>query len=412
MCHVRELCMCNVWRFGNKFVLWRIVRKWMMNKIKSIIGAVALSLCFVATANAQEDKLVVSPSCRILLDGAFMRSSDDKADEQSVSGFNVPDVRIGMRATYGQWKAKADIGYGRSILSVKDVYLEYDIDKKNLIRCGYFVHQFGYQSATSSSFKVAVEEPETHTAFGMGERLLGIMFEHSGNKFLGTFSLYSDNQSFKKPANETGYQGSGVMSRLLFRPNTQRGNLFHIGGGLNYELASKNRANMKWTASYPTRVSNMKVIGTELQDAKSDFKVSTEVMAAKRNFGLEAQGIYMNVDRKGDAPNYSAWGAYANLRFLFNSEYTYTMNDAGIATPDPKSWELVASYNYTDMNDRDIQGGKMNDWSLTLNYYINKYIVWRVSGHYVNVGANNTGLAVTSDKNKFAVLESRLQIKF
>lgn len=380
--------------------------------MKKIISAVALCLCFAATANAQEDKLVVKPSGRILLDGALMQSSNDQADEQTESGFNVPDIRIGMTATYGQWKAKADIGYGRSQLSVKDVFLEYDIDKENLIRGGYFVHQFGYQSATSSSFKIAMEEPETHSAFGVGGRLLGVMFQHSDNKFLGTFSLYSDNQSFKKPANETGYQGSGVMSRLVYRPKTQRGDLFHIGVGLNYELASKNRANMKWTAPYPTRVSTLTAIGAEFKDAKSDFKVTPEIMIAKGHVGLETQYIYMNVDRKGDAPSYSAWGAYGNLRFLFNSEYSYTKNDAGIATPDPKSWELVAAYNYTDMNDGEIRGGKLSDWSLTMNYYINKYMIWRVSGHYVNAGANNTGLAVTPDKNNFSVLETRLQIKF
>ena len=87
-------------------------------------------------------------------------------------------------------------------------------------------------------------------------------------------------------------------------------------------------------------------------------------------------------------------------------------NDAGIATPDPKSWELVAAYNYTDMNDGDILGGKLSDWSLTMNYYINKYMIWRVSGHYVHAGETNTGLAVTANKNDFSVLETRLQIKF
>lgn len=380
--------------------------------MKKIISAVALCLCFIASANAQEEKLVVKPSGRILLDGAAMHSSNDKADEQTESGFNVPDIRVGMKATYGKWQAKVDVGYARSSLSVKDVFLQYGFDEENLIRAGYFVHQFGYQSATSSSFKVAMEEPETHSAFGVGARQLGVMFQHSEDKFMGTFSLYSDNQSFKKTANQTGYQGSGVMSRLIYRPKTQRGDLFQVGLGLNYELASKNRSNMKWTAPYPTRVSSLTAAGVELKDAKSDFKFSPELMIAKGHVGLETQYIHMNVKRNGDAPSYSAWGAYGNLRFLFNSEYSYVKGDAGIATPDPKSWELVAAYNYTDMNDGDIRGGKLSDWSLTMNYYINKYMIWRVSGHYVNAGSNNTELAVTADKNKFSVLETRLQIKF
>mgnify|MGYP006921164756 CR=1 FL=1 len=78
--------------------------------MKKIISAVALCLCFAATANAQEDKLVVKPSGRILLDGALMQSSNDKADEQTESGFNVPDIRIGMmegESRYWLWSFSA-----------------------------------------------------------------------------------------------------------------------------------------------------------------------------------------------------------------------------------------------------------------------------------------------------------------
>ena len=164
--------------------------------MKRIILTIALGLCTVVSASAQEDKFEIKPSGRILLDGALMNSSDDKADEQSQSGVNVPDVRVGFKASYGKWKAKVDVGYSRSTLSVKDVFLEYGLNEENLIRAGYFVHQFGYQSATSSSFKVAMEEPETHSAFGVGARQLGVMYQHNQEKFMGTFSLYADNQSF------------------------------------------------------------------------------------------------------------------------------------------------------------------------------------------------------------------------
>lgn len=379
--------------------------------MKKYVLAAALCFGIAASAFAQEEKLVVKPSGRILMDGAIMHSSDDVADAAGEAGFNVPDVRIGMKASYGNWEGKVDVGYARQSLSVKDVFIQYNFDKKNFLRGGYFVHQFGYQSATSSSFKIAMEEPETHSAFGVGGRLLGLMFEHSDDKFMGAASLYTDNQSFKKQTNETGYQGSGLMTRLVYHPCIERGNLFQVGVGLNYELASKNGANMKWTSPYPTRVAKLTAMGVELADAKSDFKFTGEVMAAKGNIGLEAQYIMMNVNQR-NLPNYTAWGAYGNLRFLLNSEYTYVKNDAGIATPDPKSWELVAAYNYTDMNDGDIFGGKLSDWSLTMNYYINKYMIWRVSGHYVHAGETNTGLAVTANKNDFSVLETRLQIKF
>lgn len=373
--------------------------------------AAALVMGFAAAANAQENKLVVKPSGRILMDAAFLNSSNKAVDEQCVDGVNVPDIRIGMKVSYGKWEGKADIGYARGSVSPKDIFIQYNFNKQNFLRGGYFVHQFGYQSATSSSFKVSMEEPETHSAFGVGGRLVGLMYEHSDDKFMGTGSIYTDAQSFKKQTNLTGYQGTGFLTRLVYHPLIEKGNLFHVGIGLNYELAAENRSNMEFKAPYPVRVAGINAIGAKITDAKNDFKFSGELMAAKGHVGIEGQYIFMNVDRKGDAKSYNAWGAYGNLRFLLNNEYEYVKNDAGIATPAPKSWELVAAYNYTDMNDAKagFHGGKLSDWALTMNYYINKYMIWRVSGHIVRAGESDySGF----NKNTFRVIETRLQFKF
>lgn len=373
--------------------------------------AAALVMGFAAAANAQENKLVVKPSGRILMDAAFLNSSNKTVDEQCVDGVNVPDIRIGMKVSYGKWEGKADIGYARGSVSPKDIFIQYNFNKENFLRGGYFVHQFGYQSATSSSFKVSMEEPETHSAFGVGGRLVGLMYEHSDNKFMGTGSVYTDAQSFKKQTNQTGYQGTGLLTRLVYHPLIEKGNLFHVGIGLNYELAAENRSNMEFKAPYPVRVAGINAIGAKITDAKNDFKFSGELMAAKGHVGIEGQYIFMNVDRKGDAKSYNAWGAYGNLRFLLNNEYEYVKNDAGIATPAPKSWELVAAYNYTDMNDAKagFHGGKLSDWALTMNYYINKYMIWRVSGHIVRADESDySGF----NKNTFRVIETRIQFKF
>ena len=379
--------------------------------MKKYMMAAALVMGFAAAANAQENKLVVKPSGRILMDAAFLNSSNKAVDEQCVDGVNVPDIRIGMKVSYGKWEGKADIGYARGSVSPKDIFIQYNFNKQNFLRGGYFVHQFGYQSATSSSFKVSMEEPETHSAFGVGGRLVGLMYEHSDDKFMGTGSVYTDAQSFKKQTNHTGYQGSGFLTRLVYHPLIEKGNLFHVGIGLNYELAAENRSNMEFKAPYPVRVAGINAIGAKITDAKNDFKFSGELMAAKGHVGIEGQYIFMNVDRKGDAKSYNAWGAYGNLRFLLNNEYEYVKNDAGIATPAPKSWELVAAYNYTDMNDAKagFHGGKLSDWALTMNYYINKYMIWRVSGHIVRAGESDySGF----NKNTFRVIETRLQFKF
>lgn len=377
-------------------------------KKTAVLLACFLMSCLAALA--QEEKLEVKSSGRVLLDAAAINSSNDEIHEKAKGGLQAPDVRIGMKLSYGNWEGRAELGYARQSVSLKDVYLQYNFDGDNFVRGGYFDHHFGYQSPVSSSFRTAMEAPETHSALGSDSRLLGVMFEHSADRFFGTFSIYTDNQSMKSSTDKTGNQGKGVMSRLVYRPLTERGSIFQVGMGGSYDHESGNGENLEWSADFPSRVSLVSAIGAKIEDADYALKFSPEVAMAMGRFGLEAQYIFMTVHRKTEnANNYKAWGAYGNLRFLLNSEYSYDRGDAVIATPDPKSWEIVAAYNYTDMNSEGYRGGKLSDWSLTMNYYINKYMVWRVSGHYVHTGASDyTGFG----KNDYKVIETRMQFKF
>ena len=78
-------------------------------------------------------------------------------------GIALPDIRVGGKAEYGNWLAKIDVGYAFGKIGMKDVYIQYKFNPTNLLRGGYFVHQFGLQSATSSSFKETFEAPITDT---------------------------------------------------------------------------------------------------------------------------------------------------------------------------------------------------------------------------------------------------------
>ncbi len=372
-----------------------------------LLGVCALMAA--STMNAQE-KVQITPADRILLDAGVMHDNNDKLADELKGGTAIPDFRLGFKAKYGKWNAKAEVGFARGGVSLKDVFVEYDISKNSLVRGGYFVHQYGYQSATSSSFKVSMEEPESQGPLGNG-RLMGVMYQYDTDQFHGTASLYNNADAMKKSTDQTGNNGWGVMSRLVYRPLTERGKLFQVGISGAYETPTYNvdnkTHNLSFSANFPTRIAQVKVLNAVIPEANSYYKFSPEIMGAYSHVGVEAQYYYMNVDRRGDLDNYSAWGAYTNVRFLLNSEYSYVRGDAGIATPDPKSWEIVAAYNYTDMSDKDILGGKVQDWALTLNYYLNKYMIWRVSGHFVKA-SNNAAFA----DNNYSVLQTRFQVKF
>lgn len=379
-----------------------------MNKV--ILGILGLSLLCSSQAKAQQDELKISPSGRILLDGGLF----DTKNESFSDGLAIPDFRVGVKASYGKYKAKVDVGYAYGKVSLKDVFVERQMSKSSLLRVGFFVHQFGLQSATSSSMKITMEEPTSNEAF-FNSRLIGAMYIYDQNDFYGAASVHVENEAMKKPANETGDQGYGAMTRLVYRPFREAGAIFHVGISGAYESPrynsdeSLNHKSFVLGANFPSRVSKVKAMQATVTEAKHLMKFTPELTAAYGPLGLETQYYYLSVNRKDNFSNYKASGAYATLRGLIKGgDYTYSNSASGIATPPPGSLEAVLGYNYTDMSDKkaDILGGRMNDVAVGFNYYINKYMIWRFRYSYTHVTnrANFENQTLNGFQTRFQVI--------
>ena len=88
-----------------------------------LFTACGLMACAGVFAQQDEPKLIVKPSGRILMDAGVMHSTDDALDDKLNDGVAIPDVRAGLSATYGKWKAKVDVGYARQSLSLNRLQL-------------------------------------------------------------------------------------------------------------------------------------------------------------------------------------------------------------------------------------------------------------------------------------------------
>lgn len=366
-----------------------------------------------------EDTFKVTPTGRILLDAAAF----DSDNKDFVDGLAMPDVRLGAKASYGDYRGKIDIGFAYGKVSPKDIYIERLFSKETTLRGGYFVQPFGLHTSTSSSTKETMEEQASNEAF-YNSRTLGLLLVQNDNQYYATLGAFVENEAIKKASNEMGQQAVGLMSRLLYRPFREEGKILHVGlsGGFEKPRYNSNEtlshSSFNISASYPTKVAKITAIQAEVTDAKYLLKFSPEFVIAHQNIGLEAQYYYINIKRKNDLlsqmgnplKNYSASGMYVTLRGLLGGRnYRYSDFDGGFAIPSAGSMEWVACYNYTDLSDKktDIRGGRLNDASLVFNYYINKYITWRVRYSYTHV-SNRAGF----ENVNLNTLETRIQIIF
>ena len=382
-----------------------------MKKRRMTMLMVAMTLA--ATVNAQDEpKFTAKPSGRILFDAAYVNPQHQ--EDKLKSGVGIPDMRVGVGFSYGQWKGKIDMGYAYGKVNMKDVWLEYDFNKEHFIRGGYFIHQYGFQSSTSSSFKETMEEPQSNAAFN-NDRTIGLMYEYNGKKFLGTASVIVETDAMKQTSDVIGNEAIGVLTRLLYRPFTERGKMFQVGisGGIEgARYSSEEELNHKQftlTTRWPTRVAKVNSQQAIVTDAKTMYKFSPEVMYSYGRFAVIGQYFLNNITRDNNQKNFTGSGAYVTLRgLILGRNYAPNMGDGGIATPDPGNMELCLQYNYTSLTDASagIYGGYLNDWALCYNYYINKYMIWRVRASWTKV--TNIGYF----DNECTILETRLQVKF
>ena len=368
----------------------------------------------IAAAYAQEEpKLTAKPSGRILFDAAYINPQHQ--EDELNSGVGIPDMRVGVGFSYDKWKGKIDMGYAYGKVNMKDVWLEYDFDKQNFIRGGYFIHQYGFQSSTSSSFKETMEEPQSNAVFN-NDRMIGLMYEHSAKKFLATASVVVETDAMKQTTDATGNEALGAMTRLLYRPFAERGKMLQVGisGGIEGARYNSNDAlnhkqftlNTRW----PTRVAKINSQSAVVTDAKTMYKFSPEAMYSYGRFAIVGQYFLNSITRDNQQETFTGSGAYVTLRGLIKGRnYSPNMGDGGIATPDPGNMELCLQYNYTSLSDATagIYGGYLNDWALCYNFYPNKYMIWRVRASYTKV-TNRDGFA----NNEVSILETRLQVKF
>lgn len=327
----------------------------------------------------------ITPTARALFDAAAYIPQDSLFRP----GVAIPDVRLGAKANFGDFEARADVSYRFGKLYPADIYLQWNINERSFLKGGFFVHQFGLQSATGASHKISMEEPIAQTAFGE-LRLLGAMYVYHNARHHFAGSLFAQPEAATKHANELGNTGFGALARYTWHPLIEPGNIFQIGASAliqspNYSGDRQNPVST-FKSVFPTKVNNVNLISATVDSVRSIFKLSPELLWARGRVAAEGQFYWLNTARRNSLPAYNAYGCYVLGRVLLNrgARYAYSADPAALATPSPKSWEIVAGYSYAGLNDNHagILSSHANSFTLTMNWYLNKYITWRVNYSY------------------------------
>lgn len=364
---------------------------YLVKRTVSLALVFTVSLFSVNSLFGQNIK--ITPTGRFLFDAAAFRTNDEV---ELIEGVGVRDLRMGFKAYYEQFFMKADVSFAGNKVSIKDVYLQYSPNDNSLLRGGHFTVPFGLQSAYGTAHKQFMDEPSSNV-YQPGRRV-GVMHSLWNKNFWLAYGAFADNSALTKSTDVTGKQGYTVAERFVFKPvgGADKPYLLQAGLSLLYMRAEASEKDaprtIQFKKPYLTIVDKTSAVNALVTDMKYEGRYTAELAGIYKNFVFESQYYDSRVKRK-DAPTFKSDGFYAIARAIVvnRANYKYSEQAAGINNPANKALELAVGYNVLNLNDSnsEIYGGKMEDVSVGLSLYWNKYVTFRTNYSYITVTPGN-----------------------
>lgn len=396
--------------------------------MKYIISALALWGLMGVGAQAQET-LKLDFTGRALFDVATYSQNDaSKAQDGDLhDGAGVRDIRLGVRATYGQWTLRGEMGYTNNAVSARDVFLQYSFQKENFIRVGYYLVPFGLSSSYSSAKKEYMDEPQANV-YEPGRRM-GVMHTIYNQAFWAQYGVFADRNAWTQSTDNSGQQGYSASGRFVWRAVRNKDYGVYLGiSGMRLKAESTSEGKhpaIAYSKRYLTIVDRTNATAINITDARWENKFTAEFQGIYHNFQLSSQYYWSHIAREG-GNSYNTDGFYVCARgILINpANYKYNYGFASVDNPENKNLELALGYGYLNLRDSEAyaknqaaiaagyagidlsNAGRMSDLTVGLSYFLNKHITFRVNYHYIHV--SNFGLA---SKN-VNVLQARAQYLF
>lgn len=353
-----------------------------------------ISCIFILCAE-DEPKFKVSPTARVLIDGAVYSSPQKHLFKD---GMAIPEARLGAKFSYGKWSSWIDVGFAYGKIGLRNMWIQYDFNSSNSLRVGNFLQPFGYQSPVTANNKPTFEQPLASALFTPGLQL-GLMYSFHNDMFYSATAFHVESSALTNVMNYPLFnqQGYTLLTRFVAHNKDAGKNdkpIFH--GGLSLGFSSPDRhlidnedvhSGFTNSAFFPTKVSSVTALSAVVGNAKNRFKLTPELLLSYKRLALESQYFFQSIARRNNLKPYNAHGAYVTIRgMLIGGDYGYDSSIGQLTHPKKHSLEAVADYNYATLSDANagIFGGRANSFNFTLNYYFNAYITARLNYTYTH----------------------------
>ncbi len=339
---------------------------------------------------------------RIYLDGAVY--FEDGPQSYLSNGTDLRYARFSIKTRFDKvWRAEWDVDLAPYIkedddkddeAEIKDMWLSYEGIPQSMIKIGQHKPPFSLEELASSRILVFMERAYPNVF--ASDRRLGLSytgwidkhqfgFHHNIYIALGVFG--ENVAGIDEKTADDGYAFAGRLTYGISWPDLLKTpHRLHIGASLLRQtpdaVEDGKEPGMDFDVTAETRISRIQFLDTDdIYSIKHNDVMGLEGVLSLGPLLLQGEYIKSQLRRRGNGRTVQLEGAYSFISWMITGEHKpYLKRQGEFYKPMSKNslgaLELAVRYSHLNLSDvaARVFGGKANNYTLALNWYVNTHI--------------------------------------
>jgi len=349
---------------------------------------------------AKKDGWSFKPRGRLMFDVGFTNAPDSTGASEGF-GNEVRRARLGASGDIpGGFGYKFELDFAGNEVEAADAYLSYGDGPVEVI-VGHHNNFQSLEELTSSLHTSFIERAAFTDAFGF-ERRIGASVQYAKGPILAQAGVFTDNFE------DTDSKNRGADARLVFMPKLGDTQL-HFGGSVHYNDLDDPAATVRYRQRPLVHFTSERFVNTGNMGADSETGYGLEAAAISGRFHAAGEAYWQSVDMPATANDPTFFGGYVeagvfltdDTRGYKGGKFDRTKPGNPVGKGGMGSLQFNLRYDYLDLNDAGIVGGKQDGYMASLVWKPTDYTAFAVN--YGRLQYTDAAIATATGDTSYGV---------
>ncbi len=313
---------------------------------------------------------------RLFVDGAWVNDSDNASN---VDATELRAARLGIEGkAWNNMTYRLEADFSGNKVSIADAFIGYKFGIGQ-IHVGHIKSYNSLEETTSSRFTTFMERGSITDAFAFGRRI-GIGLQGGGSHWSAAVGYGKGGASGGAKLDE----GDVISARITYAPIAEEGRVVHIGAHFRTRKAGADESLFGYSQR-PHQHLAAKFLDTGAF-ADKDTLYGLELAGVLGPLSAQGEYMWLKADRALPVagygnPTFKGWNAGVSW-FLTGESRSYKASSGSFGRVKVRNplfesglgaLQVAVRYDYLDLVDQDIFGGRQKTWIFGANWYLNDY---------------------------------------